>query len=423
MTKMSQKKQINSTLSNFWKNLWMGGRLSGYLRLLMAAVLLAFFVRMGLLVNHDAQNEVRVFSINGLRYLIFPLLALLCALFLSAIYVRDIYELSRVSDGFRYMVACLFSIHHPRLSIRDGKKQLKLDETNLIDRIGGPGYLNIAQGSVALVERLTSPANVYGNGWHYLTRWERLKEIATLDDQHDSIQELSATTKEGVEVIVKQTQFRYRLRAGRAAGDYLRRSPERPYPYTIQGIRNMAYNRFVSINGLTSLEDTVRRSVGITIRNFIQQHQIDYLTAPRAQSNKAREALRGEFSSPPIRNRFGNLGVDVFWIDIGHFAIKDDHVDKERINYWGTKWEGEAEIRRSYGEAKRLALQEKGRAEGQAAMLAEIIHSMNAALASAKTSYDRTQILRNLMMARTAQILDAWAQDGSTKGDINHNTE
>ncbi len=411
--------RFGAFFAHLWSNLWSGGRLWGYLRLVMAGLLLVFFVNFGLSIHHDPRFNVKIFSSRGLQYLVFPVLAFVGALFLSANYVRDIYELPSAGDGLRYMLASLFSIRHPRLLIKDGKKQLKLDETNLIDRIGGPGYLNIAQGSVALIERLTSPANVYANGSHYLTRWERVKEIATLDDQHDAIQEMSATTKEGVEVIVRQVQFRYRLRAARETGDYLKRSPERPYPYTIQGVRNMAYNRAVSVDGLVSLEDTVRGAVRMAIGSFVQRHQIDYLTAPGKDDKDPREELRREFTSPMVRSRFRNLGVDLLWIDIGHFSIKDDHVDKERINNWGAKWEGEAEVRRSFGEAQRLALQEIGRAEAQAAMLDGMIRSIQEALAAAKTPQDRNRILRNLMMARTAQILDAWAQSDSNEGSVN----
>lgn len=413
-----QLMRITSFLKHLWSNLWVGGRIWGYLRLLLAFSLFWIFVNLGQSIYRDPRLDPSIFSLRGLRFLVFPILAFVSALFLSANYVRDIYELPSVAEGLRYMLTSLFSIHHSRLLIKDGKRQLKLDEANLVDRIGGPGYLNIAQGSVALVERLTSPANVYGNGLHYLTRWERLKEIATLDDQHDSIQEMSAATKEGIEVIVKQVQFRYRLRAAREVGDYMRRSPDRPYPYTIQGMRNMTYNRTVKIDGLTSLEDTVRGAVRIAIGSFVQRHQIDYLTAPGKDDKDPRDELRRDFSSPSVRNRFRYLGVDLLWIDIGHFSIKDDQVDQERIHNWGAKWEGAAEVRRSLGEAQRLALQEIGRAEAQAGMLDGILRSMEEALTSAKTPQDRNRILRNLVMARTAQILDAWAQTNPKTGSL-----
>ncbi|HSQ27734.1 MAG TPA: SPFH domain-containing protein, partial [Anaerolineales bacterium] len=402
--------QIGSRVSHSWSNLWQGGRLWGYFRLGMALLLLGFFIRLGVYVYNDPRLEPAILSSRGMRYLVFPLFAFIAALLLSANYVRDVYELPSVKDGLRYMLTSLFSILHSRLQIRDGKRQLKLDETNLVDRIGGPGYVNIAQGSVALVERLTSPANVYGNGSHYLTRWERVKEIATLDDQHDSIQEISATTKEGIEVIVKQVQFRYRLRAAREGGDYMRRLPEKPYPYTIQSMRNMTYQRNVSLKGLTSLEDSVRTLVRIAIRRFVQGRQIDYLTAPGKDDPDPREALRREFASSLTRKRFRNLGIDLLWIDIGHFSIKEDDVDKERINNWGAKWVGTAEVKRSFGEAQRLALLEIGRAEAQAGMLDGIVRSMREALEGATTPEDRNRILRNLVMARTAQILDGWTE-------------
>lgn len=400
----------NSPLKTVWYKTWSDGRYWGYLRLLLALLLIVLLIRFGHLIYLDPRLHPAVLSLRGLRYVIFPLAAFFGAMLLAGYYVKDIYELPSVRHALRYLWAALFSIRHPRLQIKDGKKQIEPGETNLIEIIGGPGYVNIAPGSVALVERKVSPSNVYGAGSHYLNRWERLREISSLNDQHGFIEEIKAVTREGVEVIVKDVHFRYRLHAAREAGDYMQRSPEQPYPFSISAMRAMTYHRSVGTSGVLSLEDVVRGVIRIVISGFVQRQLIDRLTAPEKDIPDPRLELRNQFFSAPIRKRFRFFGVDLLWVDIGHFSIAGDEVDLERVNLWGAKWEGLAQASRSYAEGVRLSNQEIGRAQAQADLLHGILQSVNEALKDAKTQEERNQILRKLLLARTAQILDAWAQ-------------
>jgi hypothetical protein len=83
------------------------------------------------------------FTLTGLRYLIAPLMALIFVLLVGAHYVQDIYELPDFRYGFRYLSAALFGMQYPQLKINEGKKVLKLREVNLVDVVGGPGFVKI----------------------------------------------------------------------------------------------------------------------------------------------------------------------------------------------------------------------------------------------------------------------------------------
>ena len=77
---------------------------------------------------------------------------------------------------------------------------------------------------------------------------------------------------------------------------------------------------------------------------------------------------------------------------------------------WAADWMGSAKVAHAYGEARLLAYQELGRAEAQA----ELIVSITQALEGIPISGDSVQSLKNILMARTAQLLDALKPEGES---------
>lgn len=67
---------------------------------------------------------------------------------------------------------------------------------------------------------------------------------------------------------------------------------------------------------------------------------------------------------------------------------------------------GNARLARSYGEAQHLAYQEIGRAEAQAEMLISIMH----ALSDVNLRGGTRQSLRDVILVRTAQLLEAMGE-------------
>lgn len=398
---------LKQAIRAFIEGFFIGDRFWGYLRLGTSLVLLLAFILIGHLVGRLTSAEpVRFFSVSGLRYWVFPLAAFLGALFLAGHFVRDVYELPGLRPGLRYMIASAFSFLHPRLRVNDGQKILEPEEINLLEVVGGPGYINVSPNSAILEERLTGPSSVHGGGSHFITRWERLKETVNLADQHGLIEELKATTKDGIRVVMKDVHYRYRLRTGRQYGDYTKRTKEDPYPYSVRAVRDMVYGRIVLSSGLAEWDDAVRSVISSVITNYIQRNQIDRLTAPIQETLDPRELIEKELYDRGARSRLEGVGAELLWVDIGHFHIKDKVVGEQRVDTWGAKWEGDATVKLAYGEAQRLAYQELGRAEAQAEMIISIME----ALKNIRLSDDPKENMHNLILIRTAQILEGMAE-------------
>jgi hypothetical protein len=374
-----------------------------YLRLVPGFVLVPFF-----------------FVFRGWRYFSFVLLVLLGALLFSARYIKDVYGLPTFKTALRYLIACLFGEWYPTLDIENGEMKVSPGEFNLLKEIGGPGVLTVKPGNVVLLERLETPSRVCGHGKHFVSRHERIAEVIDLNDQQGFVEQVTATTKDGMQITVRDIHYRYRLRLGRGIGDYAQRTEEEPYPYSIQAVCNMAYNRAARLSsdgdGKTELvpwDQSIMSAVKGVITNYIRENLFDDITAPGFQEKNPKGEIMRRFASKGFRSRLNNLGAELLWVDIGHFDVVNKEVERLRVKNWGVKWSGKAAIERAYGEAQRVSHRDIGRAEAQADMLISIIDAFNDVLElddhQDKEDLKRKHI-KNIILTRVARLLEVMAE-------------
>ena len=345
-------------------------------------------------------------TLHSLRFILVPLAAFTIAMLVGAHYVQDIYELDSYWVGMRYLLACVFGIGYPRLQIDNGRKMVKPDEVNTLATIGGPGYVMIRPGNAVLFEHLMHPSNVLAAGWHFISRFESIKEIVDLNDQHGYIEKATAMSKDGILINVHDVHFRYRLWGNRKEGGGTGRSPENPYPFSVQSVYSLAYNRAVRGDGLTTWNAAVQLVVEGAILDFIRGNQVDAVTAPANGSEDPRKKIRQRLLSTETRLRLKEMGAELIWFDTGHFSLEKP-VDDQRIETWGAEWVGDAKVIQAYGSSQRQVFQELGRAEAQAELLMSIIHSLN----TLEIPEDqKNQAVANMFLIQTAQVLESMSK-------------
>ena len=384
-------------------------------------------------------------SWQSLRYLIIPIAALSGALFLGARYILDIYEaepeadpeahesvptaLKSFSKALQYLAAAIFDLFYTGVVIEDGKPRVKPDEENLLLIIGGPGYMTIRPGSAVLLESLSLPSSVLAEGGHFVSRFDTIKQIASLEEQHGTIEKISAVTKDGVVVNIKDIRYIYRLLPGRRGSSQVGRTPERPYPHSNRAIYQMAYNRVVVEEArqqegatvykqrLQTWEETIRKAYEGEIQNYIRRNQVDQVTAPRNFEPLPDGQLRGDprkdihniYRQPGFRNTFRRFGAELVWHGLGHFEVDNQHVVDQRVSTWQADWRGDARKILAYSDAKRQAYEEQGRAEAQAELLMGITHALEGVNV---VEADRQRKLHEVFLLRVAQLLDALRDSG-----------
>jgi hypothetical protein len=357
------------------------------------------------------------FVIYGFRHMIIPLAVFIGMFLASGFYVQDVYELPNLTLGLKYIQAAFFGIGYPHLTISEGKKQIKKGEINLLDTIGGPGYVNIRPGNVVLFESLRSPSNVRANTVNFISRFVNIKEIVSLEDQHGFIEQVHTRTKDGIDVVVRDVHYRYRLRTGRRFGDYEQRKAVNPYPYSVEAVKDMAYNRTVGKGGLSSWHATVRSAFDGGITDYIKSHNFDDLTAPSYDVSDPRSEITTNMYQG-IRLRLRSVGAELLWFDLGHFGISDQMnsiISDQRVDTWSARWDGESLVVHSHGEARRMAYQEMGRAEGHADLLLSIIQALDESGFEEGRGEDsttnRSRNLRTIIWMQIAKLLDASVEE------------
>ncbi|MEA3352113.1 MAG: hypothetical protein U9Q82_16025, partial [Chloroflexota bacterium] len=180
-----------------------------------------------------------------------------------------------------------------------------------------------------------------------------------------------------------------------------------------QAVLDMAYQRSVRSDGITPWHDLVKIAVDAAVTDYIRAHRFDDLTAPRFTDADPRDEITNKLNSEGTKTRLKGVGAELLWADMGHFETVDEQVDQQRLETWGAKWIGNAEVQRAFGEARRISYQEFGRAEAQAEMLVSIMEALDDT--DWPEDADEDERVRNIILTRTAQILDGMAdRDFST---------
>ncbi len=338
-------------------------------------------------------------NVHSLRYMIAPLAAIICILFAGALFVDDIYALQNLKLAFHYVLASMFGDQYPHLTVDKGERQLKKNELNLIDKIGGPGLVEIQPGNAVMFRKLHGPSVARVAETHFLAPFEAIAEQVSLDEQQGEKESMSAMTRDGIKVVIKDIHYRFRIKQQE------QRSADNPYPFSEDAIRSLTFNLTVGNNGTDPWRMTVERAVTGTIGEFVSSHTIDYLTAPRTHEYNPRLELKSQLFVEGVRKRLSDLGAELLWVDVGHVEIEDSSVDELRTNLWSAEWAGDASSIRAYGDAVRQAYHELGRAEAQA----DLIMSIAGALSNVDLSTNPAENIRKILLSQTAQLLNTMA--------------
>jgi hypothetical protein len=354
----------------------------------------------------------------GWRFMITPLLAMLCVLFAGAYYVKDIYALPDYGTAFRYVVASMFSGEYEELIIEGGEPKLQKNEVNTLDRIGGPAYGVVQPGSAAVFRHLREISQPVVGETYFAAPFERIAYSVSLDEQQCDRDAIPAMTRDGIQVHLRDVHFRYRIRHRIENGRTVLRTPEEPYPFDPSALTGMIANLSVQEykkdgkieEKLERWSEAVERAVTGTITDFVATNTIDYLTAPSRDGSDPRQAMQASIL-PEARQALNGLGAELLWIDPGHLEIDFHEVGDQRTNLWAASWIGDSNVTRTYADTLRQAYRDLGRAQAQA----EIIMSIADALSSANLTDRSAENVRRILLARTAQVLDSLSSGNTEK--------
>lgn len=354
--------------------------------------------------------------LNYARYAIVPMSAILFVLCVAGRFVQDMYGLLHFKSGLRFILSAMFAVLLPHLRIRRGQMQGSEWDLEALLIIGGPGSLLIQADTAVLFQRTRTPSEASTGSGYYMIPFECVDRVVSLEDQEGYRQRIQTVTRDGIQVYLTNVRFRYRILPAAADPANRVRSVQRPYPFSEDALRRIAYTAAATEEGEDAWHAMVARVVTGFITTFINEHTIDYLTAPRedgqAPRNRVNEGLNSAGS-----DRLRAVGAQLLWIDVGHIDIIDPAVDDDRVSYWAADWAGNARVQRAFADATQNAYRELGRAEAQADMIVGITDALQGLDLSAAPEDQLAAIL----LARTVQILEGIG-DNHKDGDGRNET-
>jgi hypothetical protein len=282
--------------------------------------------------------------------LFLPIIAgLLMALFLTSLYISDLFELESFWIAMRYLVASLFGVAYPSLRIDSGdiEELESLNAQNPLMRIGGPGNLRVHLGFAAVFESAQGLPRVYGTraASHemremFLEGFERLRGVVDLRDQIGKAEQVQTVTRDGIEVRARDVQMLFRVYGGGQE-----RSLKNPYPFTEAGVRRLIYGQPVHEDGQRKWVDELPDLIRSEIRKFVARHSIEEFLALQpyrmldqdessaeyatgfdqgASFQIPRRQLTERFHTPELRRKLQEMGLELAWVGVGTWEVRDD---------------------------------------------------------------------------------------------------
>lgn len=352
------------------------------------------------------------------RWWFIPVGTIMGVFLAASMFVRDIYDLKHHRNAFRYVTASLFGLSYPSLIIDRGGVKVEKHEENLLVKIGGPGHVMIEPGNAAMFRSLRGPSDVSLTATYFLPPFDTVAQAVSLEEQQADRDSIKCMTRDGIQVVISDIHFRYRIRHVQAKNGVAERpSLKNPYPVLDEAMENMAFGLSVQGDGPDRWTAAVERMIIGAITDFIAMSYIDDITAPREGNRNPRIDIKNELFFRGVQKGLAGLGAELLWIDVGHVDIVDPAVDDTRTNMWAADWVDDAKAIRAFGDARKIAYQELGRAEAQAELIMSITDVVSRVAQETGGNFD----IRKVLLMRTSQLLEALAenkpQDDKGKGD------
>ncbi len=343
--------------------------------------------------------------LNLLWYFLASVLILVNAFYAAIKYVEDIYEIRSFRDARRYFLVVFFGFRLPTAKVSGGKWK-SAENFDSLERIGGPGVFQIERDNVVVVETLRFYNDVLVAGERKLTSYDLVKDAFSTEEQYEKIDEIEALTADGIRINVKNVQFRFRIN-----GFFLPNAKNRltvAYLPSKLAVKDLAYNRPIPGDGkLAFWTGAVKGKVTGIIREHINNAYLDDLISPRETDHLSLVKLREKIESEKTKEDFKKMGIRFDSCDIGEIHVPDIDVDKEHLRMLFVRQSGAMDVMRAQSDSESFASQERGRAEGQAMLLQGIARALQEIGVDGKDPAAVRKNLRNILLTRTAQILES----------------
>ena len=336
---------------------------------------------------------VALFAADVFRHVLIASLVFWLAYRVAAIYLDDIFELSKINIAERFIRQAVFASQYNVIEIRDGEVAQK-DKLSPIFLIGGPGMVRVHLENAALFEKMDGEAHVISptvriigsrnrkdkqkqsspsksnnqvdngstaiDGVEILEGFERLRSVIDLRDQFEDLT-VKARTRDGINVEIKDVRYVFSVYR-----DHQQPTLSRPYPFKKAAIEILVFEQSKQ-HWSNTMKGLIKRNLiefisertlseflaSINIPELEQQIEDEMRLQQDADELAGVEGVdkNGIYVSPNFTPRTKltdifydftsnftkkaeKIGVEMRWIGVGTWVTPDEIIPERHVKAW-----------------------------------------------------------------------------------------
>jgi regulator of protease activity HflC (stomatin/prohibitin superfamily) len=284
--------------------------------------------------------------------------------------VRTLYDLPDNAEA-RQFLSCLITGND------NSSKPLKVSSSTLESqrkesfmlRVGGPGFVLIPEGEVAVTEVNGRYYRILTAGKKKLKPFEYVHKILSLRTQERLKTGVPLTTKDGINLSAEFT-VTFHIDTG---GELPSRA--KPFPFSQEAVELAAYNNWNKDAGVTHWDAP---PVGMTTGNLIKavkKYTLDELLHPQGHGRDPHYNITQEVERN-VRGGLENIGIALESVHISRLELPEE-IATQYIEYWKAGLEMQTRLASADAEAKSLEERELARAEAEVIMIQAIMEGLH----------------------------------------------
>lgn len=250
--------------------------------------------------------------------------------------------------------------------------------TNPQLNVGGPGYLNIGQGTVAIIEHNGRFKQTFGPGSHTLDRFEYPAAVLDVRPQEREATNVSMITSDGIDLTTDVGVTFQISRGGQEP------SREQTFPYDPASAKKAAYAT-INLSQVQDISwDTITLFVTVAeLRSLVAESQLDELIQTRQSVVHPHPRLKRAVERR-ARLIMRNDGVEILDTSLGRFELPE-LVVQQNISYWQAQWEKQQQLPQLETDVTALEEAEKDKVISTANLMYELVDR----LAPSRTTFNQ----------------------------------
>jgi hypothetical protein len=320
----------------------------------------------------------KAFAFEVLKYIPLFTLPNIIGKYAAAKYLSDIFEFEHEDTAWFFISRAAYASKYQKITIDQGNISEE-DRKSPVLLIGGPGYVQVNLDSAVLFEKANGEPEVIGPTLktRVLEGFERLREMADgqyaifdLRNQFVSGLSLDSRSREGIRIKAGDIKVLFSIYRGAVP------TSEHPYPFDFQAVQSLVYSQVVDVAPIKSGRKAAFQWTGAMsgmvkseLMDLIASHSLSEILANigeleatedtqiQAQINEltrqvapgvdvlpatpvampdfvSRPNITGRFYDEKFKQRAKTRGLDLSWVDIGTWEIKETVILQNHVEAW-----------------------------------------------------------------------------------------